>query len=143
MPAAIPAQLAAVLAKRGAKTIVAPAMPALTAVDVLTAFKEYTRICEAEKTRREEIRADRDVQLASIKEQGRIWRAFIERTFAERRQVFSTSFEMLFRGLDGGNDAAINAALAIITEQIKTSPMKQAAELMLAMNNPDVKHITI
>lgn len=139
----VPKPVLTVLSKTGTKTLASAAQPALTTLDVVNAWKEYATTCQIEETKREEIRADRDVRIASIKEQGQVWRAFIENTFAERREVFSKSFDMLESGLDSGDDKEINAALAMITEQIKISPMKQAAEMMLAMSDPDVKHIEV
>lgn len=139
----VPTPILTVLSKTGTKTLASAAAPALSALDVVNAWKEYATVCQVEKTKREEIRADRDVQITSIKEQGKVWRAFIENTFAERREVFSKSFDMLENALNNGDDKEINAALAMITEQIKISPMKQAAEMMLAMSDPDVKHIEV
>ena len=139
----VPKPVLTVLSKTGTKTLASAAQPALTTLDVVNAWKEYATTCQIEETKREEIRADRDVRIASIKEQGQVWRAFIENTFAERRDIFSKSFDMLESGLDSGDDKKISAALAMITEQIKVSPMKQAAEMMQAMSDPDVKHIEV
>lgn len=139
----IPKSLLSTFSKTSTQTIASAAAPALSALDVVNAWKEYVTTCEIEETKREAIRADRDVQITSIKEQGKVWRAFIENTFAERREVFSKSFDMLENALNNGDDKEINAALAMITEQIKISPMKQAAEMMLAMSDPDVKHIEV
>ena len=133
----MPAPVLTVLSKTGMRTLTNTVAPAWTALDVVSAWKEYATVCQVE------IRADRDVRIASIKEQGQVWRAFIENTFAERRDIFSRSFDMLESGLDSGDDKKISTALAMITEQIKVSPMKQAAEMMQAMSDPDVKHIEV
>ena len=143
MSSPIPKPVLTVLSKKGTQALTSAATPAWTALDVVNAWKDYATTCQIEETKREEIRADRDARIAAVKEQGQVWRAFIENTFAERRDIFSKSFDMLESGLDSGDDKKISAAVAMITEQIKTSPIKQAAEMMLAMSDPDVKHIEV
>ncbi|MDR0529414.1 MAG: hypothetical protein LBG69_07400 [Zoogloeaceae bacterium] len=116
----------------------------LEAVNKLVlAWSDYQKIHETEKTKRELIHADRDVQLESIRSQKDVLRDCIKRTFKERAGIFDKSFAMLDQGLASGNDQTVNAALGLITTTIKENPMKHAVQLIQDVHNPNVRVIEI
>lgn len=110
---------------------------------LITAWKDYQHTQQVESTRREQIWADRDVKLAAIKEQATIMRQIVDRTFEERASNFKYYFDLLEQGFANGNDQQISAALTMIVEQTKVSPMAQAVALIHSMNDPDVKVIEL
>ena len=119
------------------------AVPSGAASDLFNAWIDYKKIREVEVTRREQISADRDVKLAAIRESADVLRMLINETFEERANNFERYFALLERGFENDNDKEINAALAMIVEQTKVSPMGQAAQLVNQINDPNVKFIDI
>lgn len=111
--------------------------------DLISAWKDYKKTCEIEATKRTQITADRDVRLAAIQEQSAIFQDLIHRSFAERASNFEQFFTLLDQGFKNDNDRQINAALAMIIEQVKVNPMAQAVQLMQQINDPDIKHLEI
>lgn len=117
--------------------------PVTMAADVVAAWREYKTICEQEKTAREVISANRDVRLKAIQERANIFKDIIRQTFGERAKNFDYYFSILNKGIDEKNDKVIDAALELIVEQTRISPIAQATELMNSINNPNVNQIEI
>ena len=134
----------------GKKVALAGAKKATAALDyadgltsLITAWKDYKITHETQVTHRAQIAADRDVRLAAIQAQADTVRALIEGTFAERAGNFDKFFSLLDQGFSNGNDQQINAALAMIAEQVKVNPMAQAAQLMRSIDDPNSDCIEI
>lgn len=104
---------------------------------IINAWKEYATTRELETTKREQIRANRDVALAQIQAQAEALRTLIAGSFAERAVNFDRYFALLESGFASGDDQQINAALTLIVEQTKVSPMAQATKLLNKINDPD------
>ena len=132
------------LATVSKKLPIAAPVDAISGVNALvTAWKDYKITHEVETTRRTQIAADRDVRLAAIQEQSAVIRSMIENTFRERARNFDQFFTLLDDGFTSGNEQKINAALTLIVEQTKASPMAQAAQLMKNINDPNIDVIDI
>lgn len=56
-------------------------------------------------------------------------------SFSERRDNFDRCFNMLDAGLLSGNDKQVDAALSLIVDIVKESPLKQAANVMQQLKN--------
>lgn len=110
---------------------------------LVTSVTEYLQFREHEVTRRAEISADRDVRLAIIKQQAKTVQLMIDKTFSERTKNFETFFSMLESGVSNNNEMQINAALTMIVEQTKNSPMAQSALLIDSINNPKIDSIEL
>lgn len=119
------------------------AYPATLAIDLISAWKEYQNTAEREKTARHAIAANRDVRIKAIEEQARLFHVVIRETFGERAKNFDHYFSMLDKGMAEKNDTIINAALTMIFEQTRISPMAQVTELIKNFNDPTVKEIEI
>lgn len=104
---------------------------------LINAWKDYYITREIEDTKRKQIAANRDVALAAIRAQAEALKTLIEGTFSERSKNFDQYFSLLNLGFANGNDQQINAALTLIVEQTKNSPMMQAAQLMKKINDPN------
>lgn len=132
------------IAKTGGTVVAAPVLQATSsATDLFNTYMEYKKTREIEKTKRRQIDADRDVRLSAIREQANILKLLIDNTFSERERNFNKYFSLLEDGFDSDDDKKINAALAMIVEQTKTSPMAQAVSMMQQIQDPDVKYIDI
>ncbi len=107
-----------------------PATAAQGLVDMWNARQNYLQQRETEKTRRIEIRAQADVEIARIREQAQLVREYFQLSFAERRDNFERSFTLLDAGLSAGNERQIEAALGLIVTLIQESPLKQATETL-------------
>jgi hypothetical protein len=55
--------------------------------------------------------------------------------FAERRENFDRSFNLLEAGLAKWDDRQIEAALSVILTLVKESPIRQAAEVVRAIKD--------
>lgn len=56
---------------------------------------------------------------------------------------FDKFFNILEKGFATNDDRQINAALTMIVEQVKVSPMAKAMEMMKQINDPNVEYIDI
>lgn len=117
--------------------------------ELIGAYREYNRIKEEECTKRECIRAQRDVALCRIKAQKKILQQYLQETFKERARTFNKMFDMLDQGLASGDDKAIGLAMTVIVKQIETNPLSGIRELMAAnnvvdqINDPNIECIEI
>ena len=111
--------------------------------DLVNAWKDYQTTREIETTKRTQIAADRDVRLAAIHAQAEAFHRLIDKTFDERSNNFDKFFNILEKGFATNDDRQINAALTMIVEQVKVSPMAQAMQMMKQINDPNVEYIDI
>ena len=121
----------------------APAQVAGSLSDLVNAWKDYPTTREIETTKRTQIAADRAVRLAAIHAQAEVVHRLIDKTFDERSNNFDKFFNILEKGFATNDDRQINAALAMIVEQVKVSPMAKAMEMMKQINDPNVEYIDI
>ena len=105
--------------------------------NLIDSWKDYAKTRELEITKRDQIKANRDVALAKIQAQTEILRTLISDTFAERATNFDKYFALLETGFTNHDDQQINAALSLIVEQTKVSPMAQVANLIKTINDPN------
>lgn len=99
----------------------------------LKAFSEAAtdavKFCEVQKTKREEIRADRDVRIARLRVQRDIVMDYLERSFDERRFLFERQFEVVDHALTTGNIEELALSLQSINDLAKSSPFKALADI--------------
>lgn len=99
----------------------------------LKAFSEAAtdavKFCEVQKTKREEIRADRDVRIARLRVQRDIVMDYLERSFDERRFLFDRQFEVVDHALTTGNIEELALSLQSINDLAKSSPFKALADI--------------
>ena len=121
----------------------APTQVAGSLSDLVNAWKDYQTTREIETTKRTQIAADRDVRLAAIHAQAEVVHRLIDKTFDERSSNFDQFFNLLEKGFAANDDRQINAALTMLVEQVKVSPMAQAMQMMKQINDPNVEYIDI
>ena len=126
------------------KNATSPPISVLQAVNLLVeAHNNYRVVREQEITKRRQIAAWETIQVASIREQAKILRDYLDKSFAERRENFSQLFNLLDKGIETGNDQAIQAALSGIIETTRQSPLREALAAVHAISDPSVKFIDI
>jgi hypothetical protein len=100
---------------------------------MVQAWHSYRQTREVEETKRIAIRARAEIEITRLKEQAQLMREYFQTIFAERRENFDRSFNLLEAGLAKGDDRQIEAALTMIVTLVKESPIRQAADAMRAI----------
>lgn len=105
------------------------------------AHHEYRMTVQAETTKREAIHAWRDVNVGKIEQQTEFLKAYLAETFKERRHSIDEMFERLDKGIEAGNMDLVNIAMESITTIVKSSPLKEAENIIQALNDPNIEKI--
>ena len=99
----------------------------------LKAFSEAAtdavKFCEVQKTKREYIRADRDVRIEQLRAQRDIVMDYLKRSFDERRYLFEQQFKVVDHALMTGNTEELALSLQSINDLAKSSPFKALADI--------------
>ena len=111
--------------------------------NLVSAWKECTIVAEQEKTKRENIRAFRDVNVKAIEENSALLKRYLEHSFAERAFVIQEMFNRLDKNLEQGNMQAASDAISAIVSITKESPLAGARALIEDFHNPNIKSIEI
>jgi len=109
--------------------------PSAGLMAMVQAWHSYRQTREAEETKRTAIRARAEVEIVRFREQAQLMRECFQMIFAERRENFNRSFNLLEEGLAKGDDRQIEAALTMIVTLVKESPIRQAAEVIRAIKD--------
>ena len=124
-----------------------PVNPVAAAGDSLKmlvdAWSSYKQTVEVETTKRAAIQAWRDTKLAQLENQRRVLEDYLAHAFKERSVMISGFFNALDHGIKSGDSQLINSSLGAILAIAKESPLAQAKEIVLAMNDPNVGFIEI
>lgn len=108
----------------------AGALGALDALEkVVTAYRDYKIVAEQEATKREDIRARRDVELARIQAHRDLLMGYLDRSFDERRENFAQLFRMADNALARGAPAELGQVLQSITQLAAASPFRALADV--------------
>ena len=102
---------------------------------------DYKVTAQQEHTKRADIAAWRDVQVASIQAQKDLLHDYLAQTFAERRHTIGEMFARLDKGIEDGNMDVMNMAMSSIVNIVQSSPLKEAQQIMQALYDPSVKRI--
>ncbi len=116
---------------------------ATVAMDLFRAFSDYRKACEAEKTRRECIKAERDIAVERIRSEREILSTYLRETFRERRLVLEKMLSSLDRALSENNTEVACKAMEQIEGVIRNSPLREIREITDKMNDPRVNDIPI
>jgi hypothetical protein len=109
----------------------------------VNAWKDCSIVTEQEKTKRENIRAYREVNVKAIEENSAILKLYLKNTFAERAFVIQEMFDRLDKGIESGNTEIISLTIAAIVDVAKQSPLAAARELIANYRDPNVTMIEI
>ena len=100
------------------------------ALDALSAVAADTiRYAEEQETKREEIRAMRDLAIAKVNAVREVMQTYLEKTFDERATLFSEQFKCVDMALKNGDNEMLSKSLASINTLAASSPFKSLADL--------------
>jgi hypothetical protein len=126
------------------KKIPIPTTAAIDAFDnLVNAYRECRTITETEKTKRENIKGWRDINIKSIEENSAILKLYLERSFQERAATIAGTFERLDQALADGNTDAVGQMMNAIVAIVKESPLAQARQVLADINNSNIDMIEI
>lgn len=91
--------------------------------------QETIKYAEEQETKREEIRAMRDVAIARINEMSQCVQAYLEKTFDERALIFAKQFEAVDTALKTGDNEMLALGLNSINSLAASSPFKNLADI--------------
>ena len=117
-----------VVAKKGAGAALRKAASVVNPLDVVrelsSAVREYKTVVQQEKTKREEIAANRAVALESIRSQRAVLLEYLDRSFDERRENFERLFDTLDAVVADGEIQKMAIVLQSIVQLAESSPFK-------------------
>ena len=103
--------------------------------EIYSVADETIRYCEEQETKRETIRAERDIAIARIKEMGDLVKVYLEKTFDERLALFNKQFEAIGIALQSGNVEMLAVTLNRMNELASSSPFKSLADIQSVQQN--------
>lgn len=102
----------------------------LAAISTLAQVSNETiKYVAEQETKREEIRAERDVAIARINAMSDSIKLYLEKTFDERSAIFSKQFEAVDEALRTGNTEMLALTLNSINTLAASSPFKSLADI--------------
>ncbi|MGI2907596.1 hypothetical protein [Tolypothrix sp. VBCCA 56010] len=107
---------------------------------MVSAYTDYLKIAEQEKTKRREIDAWEKEAIAKINTQRDLLMAYLDRSFDERAENFRALFKVVDSAIASNNNQQLALTLNSITEIAKSSPFKELANLTsvrAALDDPD------
>lgn len=108
---------------------------------LLNAHQEYTKIRETEHTKREAIRAWRDVEVNRTNQQVEFLKTYLKESFAERKEMIDDYFDALNKGIENNNNVAIQMAMSGLVNLVQSSPLTSVNQFLAMMDDPNVKEI--
>jgi hypothetical protein len=96
---------------------------------VASAWSEYQKIEQQERTKRQDIEKWEKITIAEINKARDELIKYLEISFDERAENFRALFEVVDRAITVGNNEQLALALHSITEIAKSSPFKELANL--------------
>ena len=105
-----------------------------------SAYTDYLKIAEMEKTQRRQIEASEKEAIAKIHAQLDLLIAYLDRSFDERAENFRSLFEVVDQAIANQNNEQLGAALSTIVEIAKSCPFKNLADLAsvrASLNDPN------
>lgn len=121
-----------------------PTTAAADAFDgLVSAWKDCENTQQIERTKRENIKSWRDVNIKAIEENSAILKNYLELSFKERATTIQNTFDRLDQALAEGNTTAVELMMNTIVSIVKESPLAQARQAIADMNNPNVTMIEI
>ncbi len=82
-----------------------------------------------QETKREEIRAKRDIAIEKINKTSELIRIYLDKTFDERKDIFNKQFEVVDEALRTGNTQMLSLGLNSINQLASQSPFKNLADI--------------
>lgn len=114
---------------------------ALSAInEIISAFTEYKRIAEEERTKRCEILAWEKATVDNIRAQRDLLIGYLDNSFDERSENFQNLFEGIDQAIISNNNEQLAFLLNAVVELAKSNPFNDLADLSkvkAALNDSD------
>jgi hypothetical protein len=107
---------------------------------IVDAAREFGAIYQTEHTKRAQLSAYENTEIARIKAAEGVLRGYFEQVFVERRSNFEELFSRLDTALEDKNGEAVNSVLRGIVDIARTSPLADLGDLSqirAALDDPD------
>jgi hypothetical protein len=104
--------------------------------DLINGALDYMNTSSIEKTKRQKIKADLELNMELIKAQKQVLEEYLRKTFSEREHVINEMFLRLDRALDENRDEVAIQALASIEGIVKSSPLEALLETRKTLGTP-------
>lgn len=111
------------------KTIGKKVDPTYVFTEIIKLYKETERIIEEEKTKREEIKAKKEIKLESIRLQRDFFLSYLENTYDERSKNFKKLFEVIDDAIVKDNIQQLSIGLDSLNKLAAESPFKVIADI--------------
>lgn len=96
---------------------------------IVDAAREFGAIYQTEHTKRAQLAAYEETEVARIKAAESVLKGYFEQVFAERRSNFEELFSRLDTALEDKNSEAVNAVMKGIVDIARTSPLADLGDL--------------
>ncbi|MFJ8834313.1 hypothetical protein [Micromonospora aurantiaca] len=107
------------------------------AAQFLMAIVDVAKRVDANMTERARIEAERDKEIARISAASQGLRDYLDRVFAERRELHQGFFARLDKAIEDRDPETIRACVTGIVEVAKHSPLNDIVELRSVWADPD------
>lgn len=97
--------------------------------EIATGYTELAKVKQVEHSKRVDIAARRDVELARIEAQRTALMTYLERSFAERSESFSKLFAVVDAAVASGDTGQLATAVSGIVSLAETSPFASLSNL--------------
>lgn len=95
---------------------------------------ETIKYCEDQETRREEIRAMRNIAIERIKAMRNCVQQYLDKSFDERSSIFAKQFDCVDKAIEAGDHEMLATCLSSINSLAASSPFKNLADLKQVHN---------
>lgn len=123
--------------------ISSPSMALSAFSSILNVVKECKIVHETEETKREEIRARRDIIIKKYEQQRYVLETYLTNTFKERSMTIEGFFKALDSGIKTRNVEVIGWAMQSIVNVLQTSPLKGFNDFMRQVEDKNIDCIEI
>ena len=116
--------------------------PAQCLKEIVTAYTDYLKVAEEQRTKRDKIKAWEQETLATIKAQRDFLITYLDRSFDERSKNFQALFAVIEEAISTGNNEQLALSLHSLTELAKSSPFQELTNLnsvRAALDDPEHK----
>jgi hypothetical protein len=124
-------------AAKGAKAVPAPTLLLDGLQSMYTAYTEYHKIRETEKTARVEIAARKEIALEQIRSQRALMERALKDQFKIRRDGLEATVHALDEALKSGNLDALHMILDTVAKLVEQSPFKDIADMRAQLSDKD------
>jgi hypothetical protein len=101
---------------------------------IISLYKEALVVEATEKTKREQISAEKEVKLESIRAQRAFFMEYLKKTYDERADNFAKIFEVIDSALENDNIQALALGLDSLNKLAAESPFKIIADINTLQN---------